>query len=262
MKAQEIREKLEKAQEAVTKKQGTLQKYYAKAEKIRNQIIAKGWDIEAGRYQKHIDGSLKTKEAHECYWMFCDYDDALDGIERTKKAIAEKQETVAKWEFKLQEAEKKERVMETQFPEVLKDFQNHVIKMWDEWDAEHKKFLEKEYNKIRDEVGFRKAFNEFCRKYSYSDYELMTSKTMDEIHRDNVNASERLLINLWNRVKDIVGEATGWSGLYLTHGNEYEGVTVNGIVIGTAGAAKVETISAGGWNIQKYHYRTLVHAYR
>ena len=257
MEAQEIREKLEKAQETVAKKQGTLQKYCAKAEKIRKQILANGWQVEAGRYQKE-----GTKEHDDCYWMFCDYDDALDGIERTEKAIVEKQGVVAKWKVKLHEAEEKENLIDTKFPEVLKDFQNHVIDMWDEWDANHKEFLKKEYNEIKIEVGERKAFNEFLCKYSYNDYELMTYKTQDEIHLDNVKSSEKLLMNLWNRVKDIVGEATDWSGLYLTHGNEYEGVTVNGIVIGTAGATKVETISAGGWNIQRHHYRTLVHAYK
>ena len=38
-----------------------------------------------------------------------------------------------------------------------------------------------------------------------------------------------------------------------------EGICINGFVKGTAGTARVESITAGGWNIQKLHIRTLVH---
>ena len=34
--------------------------------------------------------------------------------------------------------------------------------------------------------------------------------------------------------------------------------SVNGIIIGEKGKAKVQTFSAGGWNIQCFHYRTRV----
>ena len=62
MKAQDIRTKLEKAQEVVAKKEKTLDKYYAKADKIRKQIAAKGWDVNGDRYQK-----MDTEE-HQDFW--------------------------------------------------------------------------------------------------------------------------------------------------------------------------------------------------
>ena len=258
MTVREIRDKLEKAQETVEKKQGTLEKYYKKANKIRNQIAEHGWNIEAGRYQKHVNGSPTTEEAHECYWMFCDLDDALEGIERTKKAIAEKRGVVAKWESKLQEAEEKENVIGRKFPEILKEFQNSIVEMWDRWDLKRKERLKKEYDGMAN--NGKERFRAFIEKYSYTTYEFMAYTTPEEIHRENEKQSERVVMNLWNRVADIVGDATDWAGLYLTQGNEYEGCTVNGRVIGTKGIAIVETIGAGGYNIQKFHYRTLVHA--
>lgn len=260
MKAQDIKAKLDKAQETVAKKQGTLQKYIAKAEKIRKQIEARGWDVNGTRYQKQ-----NTPEHNDCYWTFCDLDDALDGIDRTKKAIAEKQGVVAKWQVALQEAQEKENLIERSFPEVLKDFQKKVVEAWDKWDMDRKAFLNKEYDRMCAEDTdrlHRNAYKQFIKTYKYSGYEFMVYTTQEEIHRDNVRASERIMINLWNRVKEITGDATDWSGLYLTHGNEWEGLAVNGIVTGTNGTARVETISAGGWNIQKFHYRTLVHEVR
>lgn len=244
MTTQEIREKLTKAQEVVTKKEAWLVKLNAKAEKIAKQIEAKGWDINGGRYQK-----ANTAEHEDCYWTMCDYDGVLDDIKRTEGAIEEKKEIVAKWATKLAETEKKEATQES-FPEILKSFQQYVIEMWDRWDIEKQEHLRAESNKM--------PFKEFVKKYTYREYEFAWHTTREEIHRDNVKASENLLMNLWNRVKEKVGEATDWTGLYVTQGNEWEGAVVNGCVKGTKGTAYVETIGAGGWNIQKFHYRTLV----
>ena len=122
MKANEIREKLAKAQEAVAKKENTLKKHEAKVEKIKAQIIAKGWDVEAGRYQK-----ADTPEHHDCYWMFCDYDSALESVKNTIEAIEEKKAIVAKWEDKLAKAIEQEKI-EDSFPEILKDYKCEKIR--------------------------------------------------------------------------------------------------------------------------------------
>ena len=34
---------------------------------------------------------------------------------------------------------------------------------------------------------------------------------------------------------------------------------INGIIVGTEGKAKIQTIGAGGYNIQCFHFRTLIH---
>lgn len=60
--------------------------------------------------------------------------------------------------------------------------------------------------------------------------------------------------DLCNRITSVVGEILDVSNLSI---GEKQG-ELNGIVIGSKAKAKVETISAGGWNIQCFHYRTLV----
>ena len=60
--------------------------------------------------------------------------------------------------------------------------------------------------------------------------------------------------DLCNRISAVVGEITDVSNLRIgAKGN------LDGIVTGTKGKARVETIGAGGWNIQIFHYRVLVH---
>lgn len=265
----EIKEKLAKAEEVVTKKENTLKKYEAKVEKLKNIILDNGWDLDAGRYQLHDENGDMTDEAHDCYWTFCDYEHALDDIRRTKEAIEEKKAVVDKWKNKLAETEQKNALVE-QFPEIFKEFQEHVIEMWDEWDKNRREFLRKEYAKLEEEETKEKenasmqerrsiigAFKKFINLYRYAGYEFMHISD-EEIHKANVKASERLILNLWNRISEIVGEVTDYSGLHITQGNEWEGTVINGIVEGTNGKALVETIGAGGWNIQKFHYRTLV----
>lgn len=60
--------------------------------------------------------------------------------------------------------------------------------------------------------------------------------------------------DLCNRISDVVGEITDIQNLRIaSNGN------LDGVVTGTKGKAKVETIGAGGYNIQCFHYRVLVH---
>ena len=59
-------------------------------------------------------------------------------------------------------------------------------------------------------------------------------------------------VDLMARVTKITGPVTDVKGLRMSAGD------LNGIVLGEKGAAKVQTISAGGYNIQCFHYRCLV----
>lgn len=61
------------------------------------------------------------------------------------------------------------------------------------------------------------------------------------------------LLHLVSRISDITGPITDARGLYIYAGD------LNGVVLGEKGAANVQTIGAGGYNIQCFHYRMLVH---
>lgn len=61
------------------------------------------------------------------------------------------------------------------------------------------------------------------------------------------------LLDLITRINGIVGTITDATELKIKGGN------LNGIITGEKGKAKVATIGAGGYNIQCFHYRTLIH---
>jgi hypothetical protein len=61
------------------------------------------------------------------------------------------------------------------------------------------------------------------------------------------------MIDLINRITAVVGTIVDASNLRVS-----EKGNLDGIIIGDVAKAKIETIGAGGWNVQCFHYRTLV----
>ena len=84
----------------------------------------------------------------------------------------------------------------------------------------------------------------------WNQYDRKNGETGTE--RQNKIAAQIYVLDLMRRVKAKVGTVTDYSGITLN------GPALNGMVKGTKGNAIVETIVAGGWNIQRLHTRTLV----
>ena len=66
--------------------------------------------------------------------------------------------------------------------------------------------------------------------------------------------TERARAEGLGRIMSTVGTITDTAALYI--GPEGD---INGIIVGTEGKAKIQTIGAGGYNIQCFHFRTLIH---
>jgi hypothetical protein len=89
-------------------------------------------------------------------------------------------------------------------------------------------------------------------KYAQSVWDLDDEK----IHANNQRDGENLILDLLKRVTKITGPVRDWSQLHVTQGNQ--GAVINGLVYGEDGAARVDSILAGGYNVQRLHVRTLV----
>lgn len=75
-----------------------------------------------------------------------------------------------------------------------------------------------------------------------------------KLEKDLVQEANRKYDFIIERTNAIVGTITDASRLEINaKGN------LDGFIIGTKGTAKVETIGAGGYNIQCFHFRTLIH---
>jgi hypothetical protein len=75
-------------------------------------------------------------------------------------------------------------------------------------------------------------------------------KKLDKVLEQEANRKYDFIIE---RTNAIVGKITDASNLKVGAKQD-----LNGFIIGTKGRAKVQTIGAGGYNIQCYHFRTLI----
>ena len=101
---------------------------------------------------------------------------------------------------------------------------------------------------------FRKKYEVDPASVSYKYKERWLWRTEEEFRKENRESAENYVLNLVSRTRKKVGEITDWGGIYL----DSNGYSLNGWVKGTKGEAILETIIAGGYNIQRLHLRTLV----
>ena len=92
--------------------------------------------------------------------------------------------------------------------------------------------------------------------YEESKYEYINYTINEELLNKTIaKEKEDKYFDLVRRVSELVGEIKDASNLSI--GNQRG--ELNGIIIGENGKVRVETISAGGYNIQRFHYRVLLH---
>lgn len=244
MKIETLKDRLDKAKIKVTKKQNTILKKQTWIDKKVKLLEAKGVDnpLEASSYE--------YRNQPEISWTISDIHHYQDDIKRITDEIAETEKTIEKYEKQLAGELAKEAVLLKEIPEVFNSLRDSLIEEWDNWDIQRK-------NKIR-EAYHSMGYKEFHKCYTYADYQFM-SNSDKKIHEDNINSAKALILDLYYRVKDITGDITDWTGIRAAQGSQ--GFTVlNGLVIGKEGRAKVESILAGGYNIQRLHIRVLVHS--
>lgn len=83
--------------------------------------------------------------------------------------------------------------------------------------------------------------------------ENMKNPNAESIRKLIENDKQVKIVQLTMRVTDVIGKITNANEMNVSEKGD-----LIGIIEGENGRARVETISAGGWNIQCYHYRTLV----
>lgn len=303
---QTLQDKVVKAQEKVEKKKATIVRHEKQlVKKIATLEKKSGRTVDLGNMDVYKWD--ENDKSYDYYWEACDVERKLDDIKGAKKNLKEAERIAYNWQEKLNDELEKERKINEDAPQVIKDFLEQWKQLAYEWHIkryndyqEFKKELEEEersakieclkttpkYAKYLDEDGEveksyrvdmlnffpRKPMDEFLKERNLDWKSIKERKAvfagqtvmyMDSIYDDvkrlewlekTIEAEKKAkLFDLINRITDITGIIKDATGLRISNSGN-----LNGIIKGERANVKVETISAGGWNIQCFHYRTLV----
>lgn len=245
-----LKERIEKANEKISKKEGTIQKRLKSIEKKSTYLKTKYGIEDWKSFDKYDRTGYSEEASHDIYWTICDLGGYEESIKSCIKQIEETKKTIHKYEGQLSGEIEKESIFLKEIPDCMKQLQEQLVQEWDRSDMERQQFYKEKIKEL--------GYSEFARTYSHTAYDLI-HKGEKQIHDSNERDAKIFILDLYNRVKDITGEVTDWSCIRLTQGNTFPVLT--GWVEGKEGKAKVESILAGGYNIQKLHIRTLVHSF-
>ena len=204
------------------------------------------------RHNKNLEKKMVKLEVatdeHDRYWISCDITSLKSDIKNTEKKIAHQKEIIDKLIENENIWNKKKNI-----PEIFVPFKINLVNEWNEYDRKKKeKIMSKgsDYYVIDGKTNFKKM----------DEYYYWKNITDEKIVEINEKDAIDLICNLIHRCEKKAGNIISFSNLYVSNGNFWKdgGVAINGYVEGDKGKVIVESITAGGYNIQRLHIRVLV----
>ena len=162
-------------------------------------------------------------------------------------------ETLAKYIKQLESEKAREETLK-ELPDVIIKFKNNIVDVWDRYDNWKLQEIKKIYRD--DSIDYKTRRDELVKRFGKNWYEFK-SYLPETIHQNNVKDADTLILNMINRVSEKAGKIIDCAGLRLDRDNQGY-TTINGLIIGEKRAVSIESIGAGGYNIQRYHIRVLV----
>lgn len=244
-------------------KKNEIAKLEKKLERI-NKAKATNWEVNPYYYHED-DIKWTNRDLEKARKVLAKYEEDLSkandkAASRNVPAITE---FLDKWK------ERVTKVYETAFegyPKARRAYEEEMAQYKMDYFEERKMKKEnpdewKRINKARDEIkavfnmrfGFvepyiERAYNPGTFRYDMWAFDKLK---LDKDLTDEYNRKYDFIIERTNEIVKVITDASG-----LSVGAKGD---LNGYIIGTNGTAKVQTIDAGGYNIQCYHFRTLIH---
>ena len=189
----------------------------------------------------------KYGEESNWYWWRFDIEQAQDQLKRNYEKLEEAIRLDAKEEQTQQKKNKREHKL-SEAPAKLIGFARWVESVWIKQAIDRHNYLKQfPYPEYRDRSQLANEIREDRAFYNE-----------EKVRKDAKHDSEALVLNLMARCEDKCGRIIDTDQLRVEYGNSFEQVCINGRVIGEKGQAVVESITAGGYNIQRFHIRVLV----
>lgn len=265
MNTEQVKAKYEAAMAAEVKQQGTIERHkgqlakkVAKFEKDYN-VSLEGQDLTALDALKWPGGQTCTVEGQ--YWDACAIEHKMDDIKSATKKLAERERITAEAFDKLDAREKQDGVF-NDLPPIILEFAARYKVRTIGWLIEGAEKYRAKMKEIDEDGGLDRKGRNAAQAQVMQAFGGAVRKVADHYREEGrreeaEKIAERQRIDLLRtmayRVAEKVGKITDAAGLAIGMNGE-----INGYVEGDKGGATINTILAGGWNIQCLHFRVLV----
>ena len=242
----------------ITKRVEGKEKELAKLQKKMERILAaKATNWEKNPYYYGEDDIRRTQK---------DIDAATKSLEKFRTELVQEKEKAASrniqviidfldnWKVKSVEYY---RQTLPKYLEARKADQQEEDKYWAAWKSGQFRGDKEGYNRARHERDARKQKFQSTWGWIQMYVGYMDTLDIDKLQKDLDREAIRKYDFIIERTNEIVGQIIDASYLRISNNGE-----LNGFIYGTKGKASVSTIGAGGYNIQRFHFRTLVHEYK
>lgn len=248
-----LKDRLQNAEANVAKREATIERHKAQLEKKIAKIAKVDWidtdKLEDYKYNMEARARYEKETGSDLYWDICEVSSKQQDIKDSYKKLDELKAIVENWKEKVVKAELHEAVWSNEIPEAFKSYKDYLVQQWDEFDKKRRSRLREEYKTL--------GYKEFDKKYVGCLQSVLSLKnaTDEEIHKENERSANSLIFDLYGRIYKYTGKVVSWDYLTISQGH------INGYVEGENSNVKVESILAGGYNIQRLHVRVVVHPY-
>ena len=260
MKVEDLKVKMDAAYDKWQKRLATTQKMRDRAAKNWKIIVANGWD-------KYIEenGEInpwtvrKETGSEKAFDITYKYTDAVRAIVESEKKEPEVEEIYKNWVKKYNDAIKFTAEV-NEMPEIFKEVIALLANEWTAWDINDRERMKKmkaelpayKYGATKEErAEYTRAHNNYRKTFPIT-RENDLNQSDEYLYKKNEDTATVYMKDLVHRIKNKVGEITNLENIHFV------GKALNGYVEGTLGKAYIDTILAGGYNIQRLHYRVLV----
>ena len=241
-------------QKRIEGKQKEIDKLEKKLERI-HKAEATNWEVNPYYYGER-DLRITTRDLEVAKKALAEYEDAL--VKETEKSNSRNIPAIIEF-LDIWKAHMKEFYTEDAFPRFLearKEYYARSSEYTEWWNTKgwrtHKETPE-EYKRIEKER--RDLDASYRANWSFiMPYVDGNTFNLARLDKDLNAEATRKYDFIIERTNEIVGTITDATDLKVSRNGE-----LNGDIIGTKGVANVKTIGAGGWNVQCFHYRTLIH---
>ena len=244
-----LQDRITKAQEFITKKESTISKKSVRSEKLQSKLYAEyrlTWNGKILTDKELQDLGFDRDMRWEILNIEWDIDTLESDVKNLQRQLVDKQEKLQEYQSELAEVLDIHNKLEKEVPEAFKQARQELVNSWTEYDINRRNQCMQDRKDME--------YKDWKLKWKYSEY-LNLQHTDEEFLKINEREADSWLLDLYNRVKEFTGTVTD------AHDVRFSGKALNGWILGEKGNCCVETILAGGYNIQRLHMRVLVHKY-